>query len=288
MKYVGFQNLTAIAFLPYYLHEKMQIIKVPGLNAFGKTKGCRNSGNAIIAKLADIYTNSRGKSVEKERLSFEEIHVNNDNLEEQERLIYENALEAFETQDRIIFLGGDHSISYPLCRAFLDYCKGQALEPCLVVFDAHLDCMSPMREPTHEEWLRALVEAGFPPGNILVVGARNNYADELEFVRKHGIKIFSVYDVVKELESFADFVTEFANGRELYVSIDIDVLDPAFAPATGYREPGGLQARELLYLVSRLSHVKTLKALDIVEINQEMSGAEITTKLAAMLVAELI
>jgi len=81
---------------------------------------------------------------------------------------------------------------------------------------------------------------------------------------------------------------EFSNNKELYVSIDIDVLDPAFAPGTGYREPGGLSSRDFIYLVQRINKIKNLKAVDIVEINPDKDIKNQTVKLGAKILSELI
>jgi arginase family enzyme len=81
---------------------------------------------------------------------------------------------------------------------------------------------------------------------------------------------------------------EFASGKELYVSFDIDIVDPAFAPSTGYREIGGLTSRQAIYIISRLSMIKNLKAFDIVEVNSEEDKTGLTVKLAAKLLAELL
>jgi len=81
---------------------------------------------------------------------------------------------------------------------------------------------------------------------------------------------------------------EFTKGKESYVSIDIDVIDPAFAPATGYCEPGGLTSRQFLYIIQRINKIKNLKAVDIVEINPDKDGGEKTVKLGAKILSELI
>jgi len=266
----------------------MLIVKTPGINGLGKTKGCRNAGNAILESLKKIYTSEAGKSIEYEGLSLEEIHVNNNNLPEQEKLIFENALESFESQDKVIFLGGDHSISYPIGKAFLKYSANEGKTPCLIVFDSHPDCMEPVKEPTHEEWLRALVDKGFPPENILMVGMRNSYADEMKFLEENKIKRISVNALNENLQEYADTITEFAYGKTLYVSLDIDVVDPAFAPSTGYPEPGGLSSRQMIYIMQRLAKMKNLKAVDIVEVNSENDRTESTTRLAAKILAEIL
>src|SRR3989344_4656488 len=146
-----------------------QIIKVPGINSLGKTKGCRNAGNLILQQLKNIWTNEKGKDINAKDLDLEEIHVDNNNLEEQQELIYKNSLEDFNSKEKLIFLGGDHSISFSTCKAFLDYCKEERENPFLIILDAHPDCMKPLKEPSHEEWLRALIEQGFPKQNILLI-----------------------------------------------------------------------------------------------------------------------
>ena len=237
----------------------MQVIKVPGINGFGKTNGCRNAGNAILEELKSIQTNEKGKIIDSNLLDLEEIHVDNNNLAEQEKLIYENSLEAFESNEKVIFLGGDHSISYLIGKAFLDYLKSlknqdKINSPCLIIFDAHADCMPSMKEPTNEEWLRALVEKeNFPPENILLIGARKIERQELNFLSDKKIKRISINQIQENISEITDVITEFASGRKLYVSIDVDVLDPAYAKGTYYKEPGGLSTRELVYILSRIS-----------------------------------
>jgi len=94
----------------------MQIVKVPGLNGLGKTRGCRNAGNAILAELKNIYSSEKGKIIDVDLLDLEEIHVNNADLDEQEELINEDSFEIMGNQDKVIFLGGDHSISFSTCK----------------------------------------------------------------------------------------------------------------------------------------------------------------------------
>ena len=266
----------------------MFVVRIPGINGLGKTDGCEKAGNAILSSLTKIYTNEYGKPIDVTNLSLEEIHVDNSDLELRNKLIYKNSFELFETRPRTVFLGGDHSISYSTTRAFFDYCQNNGKEPCLIVFDAHADCMKPMKEPTHEEWLRALIEDGFPTENILLVGARNLWEDEIEFLKKHKIRIITMNQLIEDLQDTCEIIMEFSSNKELYVSIDIDIIDPAFAPATGYKEPGGLTSRQFIYLVQRINKIKNLRAVDIVEINPEKDVDNITVKLGAKILGELI
>lgn len=268
------------------------IVKVPGINGLGKTIGCEKAGNAILESMKDIYSNEQGIPIDVNLLDLEEIHLDNSDLKRTNELIYENALETFETKPKSIFLGGDHSITYSIAKAFLDNCRKFKREPCLIVFDSHPDCMKPIDKeiPTHEEWLRALIEKGFPSENVLLVGARNIDKEELIFLKKNNIKVIDMNQLLEDLHEACDFVMEFANKKntELYVSIDIDVIDPVFAPATGYKEPGGLSSRQFLYLIQRMNKIKNLKALDIVEINPEKDKDNLTVKLGAKILSELM
>lgn len=266
----------------------MFIVKVPGINGLGRTEGCERAGDAILNSLKDIYSNESGSPIDVSLLDLEEIHLDNSNLKLTNELIYKNAFEILEKKPKTIFLGGDHSISYSLARAFLDYCQNSEKEPCLIVFDSHPDCMPPVKEPTHEEWLRKLIEEGFPKDNILIVGLRNSWKDEIKFLKENKIKTISINQILEDLQDMCDSIMEFSNGKELYVSIDIDVIDPAFAPSTGYPEPGGLTNRQFLYLIQRINKIKNLRAFDLVEINEKNDKNGLTVKLGAKILAELL
>ena len=266
----------------------MYIVKVPGINGLGKTKGCEGAGNEILKELKNIHSNEQGKEIDIQKLDLEEIHLDNFNLELSNKLIYKNSFECFEKKSRTIFLGGDHSVSYSLTRAFLDYCQNSGKYPCLIVFDAHADCMTPMKEPTHEEWLRKLIEDGFPTENVLLVGVRNYWKDEREFLKEKNIRVITMNQLLDNLQDTCDIIMEFAKNKELYVSVDIDVIDPGFAPATGYPEPGGLTSRQFIYLIQRINKMKNLRAVDIVEINPEKDKNGLTVKLGAKILGELL
>ena len=268
----------------------MYIVKVPGINGLGKTHGCERAGNEILSALKEIHSNEQGKLIDVGLLDFEEIHLDNSNLEEANHLIYKNSLKMFETQPKTIFLGGDHSISYSTTKAFLDYCRREGKEPCLIVFDAHADCMTPMKEPTHEEWLRKVIEQGFPVENILLVGVRNSCREEIEFLAEKRIKQIKINSIIEDIDNIADTIMEFSNNKEVYVSIDIDIIDPAFAPSTGYQESGGLTSRQFIYLIQRMNKIKSLRAVDIVEINSEKDKKRdnITVRLGAKILGELL
>ena len=270
----------------------MFIVKVPGINGSGDTDGCRDSGEAILKELKKIHINERGKLVDVGLLELEEIHLDNLNLEYSNELIYKNSLEIFEKKPKAIFLGGDHSISYPIGKAFLEYCNETKKEPFLIVFDARPNCRSFPSDkiPTQEEWFRALVDSGFPIENILLVGIRNPSLEEISFLKKKNIKFILMNSLLEDLQETCDMIMELSNKKELYVSIDISIIDPAFAPSTNYKEPGGLTSRQFLYLSQRINKIKNLKAIDLVEINKEedVKNDNMTVKLGAKILSEFL
>ena len=266
----------------------MFIVKIPAVNG-ENTRGCERAGNAILKYLKKIHSSEKGVLIETDNLDLEEIHTDNSDIKLTGKLIYENSAEIFEEKPRTIFLGGDHSITYHTGRAFLDYCKKQKKEPCLIVFDSHADSVpSHKQEPANREWLGKLVENGFPSKDILIVGARNISREEIIFLKKNNIKNIDMNQLLNDLDETCDFIMEFANGKELYLSIDIGVADPVFAPASEYPEAGGVSSRQLIYLVQRIIKVKTLRAADITGINPERDKEELTIGLGAKILAEMI
>jgi agmatinase len=232
----------------------MDIVKIPLINALGKNGS---------EKSCDLILKNSGFSA----FNLQDIKINNSNLAESMNLIYNNSVEKFKNigNKRIFFIGGDHSISFPLIRGFKDVFSP---ENCfLIVFDAHADCMPGMKEPTHEEWLRAVVENGFLCENIVIIGLRKIEPEEKLFLSKNKIKYFSGEE---SPEFIADYVTERAREKKVYISIDVDALDPAFAPGVNYPEPLGLTSKDFFYILKRFFHLPFLKALDIVEINSNI------------------
>ena len=261
------------------------ILEIPGINGLSKTNGCEKAPEKILDVLKnEIYSKESGESLNIEDVKKEKLVLNNSDAEESGKKIYNKSYELLSNSDekeRVVFLGGDHSISYNTTRAFFDYCQSSSernggerenvKQPCLIVFDAHPDLMPVTRGaeeyPNHEEWLRQLIEDGFPVENILLVGVRNFDTQERNFIRNKGIETMSIEGFFEDIQGGGDMIMEFSRGKELYFSLDIDVVDPAFAPGTGYIETGGFSSREILYLIKRMNKIKNLKAIDIVEIN---------------------
>jgi arginase family enzyme len=162
--------------------------------------------------------------------------------------------------------------------------------PGLIVFDAHMDLMNDFSPPTHEDYLRVLIEEKhIKPANIILAGTRSMHHNELEFSRKNKLKVYGMKEISLEgKRRAADAIMSVARKFDaLYVSIDIDVLDPAYAPGTGYIEPGGMSTRLLLYFIHRLRNLKNIMAWDIVEVNPDLDSKNLTVMAAAKIATEL-
>jgi len=247
----------------------MIIVKTPGINGLSKTQGCRNAGNAIISDLK-----------EKRFLDFEEIHVNSSNLEEQETLIYKNSLETMQINDRIVFLGGDHSISFPIGKAFLKYCQEKNKKPFLIVFDAHADCMPHMKEPTHEEWLRALIDNRFPKENIILIGARDIENEEKYYLEINKINKITVQEIKTDINKVLKQIIEKIKDKELYISFDIDIFDSSVVQATGYPSSNGLNEFQVSTILKEITKINKPKVFDLVEVNLDKSDVKKTLEIA--------
>ena len=262
----------------------MQIIRVRLVNSKNGI-GCEKAPIEILKNLKKIKSSEKGKLVEFEKLNLEEIHVDLKDINEANYLIFKNSEEVFQKNFKSFFIGGDHSITYSIARAF----KKVEDNPLLIVFDAHADCLEDDENGFNRTWLRELVNDGFNPRKIILICSRNLSAEEIEFVKENEITLISMEVLHEGVDEVCDLVMERARDADgFYISIDIDCVDPGFAPGTSDLEPGGLSSREMIHFARRLSLLDNFKGADIVEINPDKDVNEITIKLGAKLLAEML
>jgi len=190
---------------------------------------------------------------------------------------------------KLIALGGDHTIALPLLRA-----AHRKFGPvALVHFDTHLDTWptyfgapythgTPFRRASEEGLLRL--------DRCVHVGVHGPLygTDDLAEDAKLGFQVLTTMEVFERgVEAVAARIADRVGDAPMYVSVDIDVLDPAHAPGTGTPEAGGMTARELLALLRRLVELNLIGA-DVVEVAPAYDHAEITAIAAAHVVYELL
>jgi len=199
------------------------------------------------------------------------------------------ANELLESAPRIISLGGDHTIALPLLRA-VNRKRGPV---ALVHFDAHLDTWDTyMSAPyTHGTPFRRAAEEGlFIENHSMHVGIRGSLygEDDLTGDAELGFSVLGAWEIeVLGIAGMVSRIRERVGTNPVYLSIDIDVLDPAFAPGTGTPEVGGFSSRELVGMLRGLAGLDVIGA-DVVEVAPAYDHAEVTALAAANVVYEIL
>jgi len=202
-----------------------------------------------------------------------------------------------EVADRGIFpvvLGGDHSITWPAATAVARASGWGRLG--VVHFDAHADTADSIEGnlASHGTPMRRLIESGAVRGrNFVQVGLRGYWppAEVFEWMRAQEMRWHLMQEVWERgiAAVMKDALAEAMDGCDaIYLSVDIDVLDPGFAPGTGTPEPGGFAPVDLLRAVRGLAISAPLVALDVVEVSPPYDSADITVNNAHRVVLEVL
>jgi agmatinase len=190
------------------------------------------------------------------------------------------------------WIGGDHSVTLPLLRAYRAW-LGRPL--AVIHFDAHCDTWNDhFGEPSgHGTWVyEAIRERLVVPDCFIQIGIRSAGTREArEYVRDQGGLIFTAREL-RGLESPSQLAGVLGTIRQrlgahggppVYLSLDIDCLDPAFAPGTGTPEPGGLTTNQVLSMLEELADLPFV-GMDCVEVAPPYDHAELTAQAAAVFV----
>lgn len=204
-----------------------------------------------------------------------DIKFENSNPEKGFQTIREAVAEHLIDDDKLIMFGGDHSVTYPIIDAYSEKFDGLNL----LHFDAHPDIHHNFdNNPfSHASPFARIMESG-KINSLTQVGIRTFSTHQREQVQKFGVTTIEMkdfnYDFIAKLQS------------PLYISLDIDVLDPAFAPGISHHEPGGLSTRELLKIIQGVD-VQIVGA-DIVEYNPMRDVNNMTAMVAYKLFKEIV
>lgn len=194
-----------------------------------------------------------------------------------------------------IVLGGDHTVTFPSAGGVAD-ARGHGTV-AVVHFDAHADTGETHYGMLlgHGTPMRRLIESGAVPGHRFAqIGLRGYWPppEVVEWMSAQGMRSFTMREIVaRGLEAVVDeAIAHAGDGVDaVYVSVDIDVVDPGTAPGTGTPEPGGITARELLDTVRRMGRELEVVGADVVEVAPAYDGpGGITARLANRVVLELL
>jgi agmatinase len=193
-----------------------------------------------------------------------------------------------------VVLGGDHSIAFPDAKGVANVLGHGRVS--MIHFDAHADTGNIEYGSLwgHGQPMRRLIESGALRGDrFLQVGLRGYWPppDTLDWMAEQQMRSFEMAEIGRRgleeclSEAFA-IATDECDG--VFLSVDVDVCDPAHAPGTGTPEPGGLTARELLDAVRRIGLELPVVGMDVVEVSPPYDSADITAALANRVVLEVL
>jgi agmatinase len=193
-----------------------------------------------------------------------------------------------------VILGGDHTITWPDAAGIAQHIGQGRIS--MIHFDAHADTgdIDFGSLVSHGTPMRRLIESGAVRGDrFLQIGLRGYWPppDILDWMAEQRMRSYEMTEIVaRGLETCLTeaFLTAMDDCDGVFLSVDIDVCDPAHAPGTGTPEPGGLSARELLDSVRRIAYELPLVGVDVVEVSPPYDSADITSLLANRVVLEAL
>ncbi len=176
-----------------------------------------------------------------------------------------------------IVLGGDHSVTIPVFRGQRQKFKDKKLG--VLWLDAHPDLCNEFAGSrlSHACVLRRGLESGLRPQDVCMVGLRSWEEQEIELIEKGDLKVYTAAEVAERgMKEVAADVRRVLTGCEaIHLSVDIDCLDPGFAPGTGIPDSGGLSPRDVITLIKALEGLP-LAGLDLVEVAPALDPSEAT------------
>ena len=188
-----------------------------------------------------------------------------------------------------IILGGDHSISIPVLEAQRERYKDQRLG--LLWVDAHPDLCDVFTGSrlSHACVLRRALEFGIEPQDVCMVGLRSWEDQEIDLIENSRLNVYTAALVSERgMKSVATSVYSKLNVCDaVHISLDIDCLDPAFAPGTGIPDSGGLTSREVITLIKSMQGLP-LAGLDLVEVSPPVDPSEATVFAALKIIMEYV
>jgi len=208
--------------------------------------------------------------------------------------IYRKVREVAATGAIPIVLGGDHSITWPNATAIAELRWPKSIG--ILHFDAHADTSPDGYGSLHSHGspMRRLIESGAVQGkNFVQVGLRGYFPDTetLDWMKGHGMRTHLMTEIEERGAEavIQDAIAEALDGPDaIWISVDIDVVDPGLAPGTGTPEPGGMLTRELLRALRQIAARVPIAGMDILEVSPPYDWAESTAMIANRAALEVI
>jgi agmatinase len=196
--------------------------------------------------------------------------------------VYGQARKVIAVNKTLVTLGGDHSLTVDVLKA-----AGKASRLSLLYFDAHPDFVS----STRNYYGSVLTDSAdfVDYKKSILVGTRAAEPEEIDNVKRAGITMLTPIDITEAgVHKVAQVIRETVAESRVYISIDLDCVDPAFAPGVSVPSPGGITVADLLYLLTTTIQNCNVVGLDIIELCPEYDKERLTANLAARILTECI
>jgi agmatinase len=177
-----------------------------------------------------------------------------------------------------IVIGGEHTVTYGITKAM------DIRDTTIIHFDAHMDLRDRYigEKYSHATTMRRIHQQ--KPKNIIQIGIRSCSHGELEFARNNGIEHYTPQEIKEDMIGMEKIISNIRG--PIYVTVDLDVLDPAYAPSVGTPAPGGLDSLELEKLILSLKN-KQIIGFDVMEVSSTTVG-DVTSLNAAKVILDLL
>jgi len=247
--------------LSNYEISKTVILPVPYEKTTTYVKGTKNGPNAIIAasRNMEIYDEELEKNISDVGICTLNPLIIDKNPEEMTKDVFENVKKLLDDNKFPVIIGGEHSITPGIVRAM----TGKNNDLSVLQLDAHTD----LREEydgtkfSHACAMRRSLESC---KNIVPIGIRSLCDEEADFIKKNNMKIFWAKDIFDNDDWINEAVSKLSNN--VYLTLDLDVLDPSIMPSTGTPEPGGLGYYPVLRFLKKVFEEKNVVGFDVVEL----------------------
>lgn len=240
-------------------------------------RGTKKAPEKILQALKSDSSNMYNELGSQIKLGENLINTGNLKLKESKedfKTIVEKSAKKIKNNQKLISLGGDHFVTYPLIKAFSKFYKNLTI----IHFDAHSDLYDNFdNNPfSHASPFARIMEENLAK-RLIQVGIRTLNEHQIQQVQRFGVEVFSPHEVKKVLKLHID--------SPLYISIDLDALDPAFAPGISHYEPGGLSVRDVVKILHSLK--ADVVGADIVEFNPKKDINNQTAMVCAKFLKEI-
>lgn len=267
---------------PKYEDAKVVVLPVAYEGTVTYGKGTAKGPGAIIeaSKQVELYDREAGKNISDAKIyTLDEVKIK-EAPEKMVEDVYAHVKKELDNNKFVVMLGGEHSITAGAVKAF----KEKFSELSVLQIDAHADLRDEYEKSryNHACVMRRIFDMKIP---FVQVGIRSFCDEEADFIKRNNLKVFYAEDIYKNdkwMNRAAEMLSE-----NVFITIDLDGLDPSIMPSTGTPEPGGLYWYHILRFLKKIAKAKNIVGFDVVEL-APIDKIHFPDFLAAKLIYKLI